>query len=281
AILLCYLALLDPGDEVLLPDPFFPPYRDLAVVVGAQPRLIDTAPSFQLTAEMLKPHITAKTKILVINSPNNPTGAVYDKSELAKIANLAKKHRFFIISDEIYEHFVYDGEHFSVGSVYENVLTLNGFSKAYAMTGWRIGYVCGPGEVIDAINELQQYIVFSSSSIGQYAALAALRRSPAKAAQRYHAKRDLALKILADTFGDIHGGQGAFYLFLKLPGGIDDLGFINHLSHRGVLALPGSAFSKHHDYIRVSYGGETKNLKKGLERVRETVQIMKAGKHKL
>lgn len=280
AILLCYLALLDPGDEVLLPDPYFPPYRDLALMTGAKLKMIDTAPAFQLTAELIEPLLTPKSKLLVINSPNNPTGAIYPKNELLKIAQLAKKHDLIIISDEIYEYFVYDGRHFSIGSAYENTLTLNGFSKAYAMTGWRIGYISGPRDIINAIDELQQYIVFSSSSIGQYAALAALRRQPAKLSRRYRAKRDLALKTLSPVFPDIRGAQGAFYLFLKLPSGIDDVGFVNHLSHRGVLTLPGGAFSKHADYIRVSYGGETKNLKKGLELVRESVEILQHPKAK-
>jgi aspartate/methionine/tyrosine aminotransferase len=184
-ILLSYLAILDPGDEILLPDPFFPPYHDLAVMLGAKAVLVDTAPTFQLTAALIEPLITAKTKALVVNSPNNPSGAVYPKEELVKIAALAKKHGLLIISDEIYEHFTYDAEHFSIGSIYRETLTLNGFSKGYAMTGWRIGYIAGPQMIIDAINELQQYTVFSSSSISQHAALAALRQRPRDIAVNY------------------------------------------------------------------------------------------------
>ncbi|HET9721488.1 MAG TPA: aminotransferase class I/II-fold pyridoxal phosphate-dependent enzyme [Candidatus Saccharimonadales bacterium] len=273
-ILLIYLATLDPDDEVLLPQPYFPPYKDLALMVGAKPVLIDTAPTFQLTAEMIESRLTPKSKLLVINSPNNPTGAVYPKAELIKIAELARKHHLLVVSDEAYEYFAYDNVHFSIGSLYPNTLTMNSFSKSYAMTGWRIGYISGPEPIIEAINQLQQYIVFSSSSIGQHASLAALSRPHDSLNPKYKAKRDLALSVLRDTFSDIQGGQGAFYLFLKLPGGISDVGFVNHLAHRGVIVLPGRAFGTYRNYIRVSYAGEDKNLQQGLERVCETIKIM-------
>lgn len=273
-ILLSYLALLNPGEEVLLPDPFFPPYRDLALMLDAVPKLVDTAPGFQLTAALIEPLITPKTKLLVINSPNNPSGAIYPKEELIKIAALAKKHDLTVISDEVYEHFAYDEPHFSIGSIYNNTLTLNGFSKSYAMTGWRVGYIAGPAEVVEAINELQQYIVFSSSSVGQYAALTALAQSPKHMTDKYRAKRDKAKKVLRETFPDIQGSQGAFYLFLHLPAGIKDVGFVNSLAHRGVIVLPGSAFSQHQDYIRVSFAAETRNLEKGLELLCESVRIL-------
>jgi aspartate aminotransferase/aminotransferase len=274
-ILLAYLAILDSGDEILLPDPFFPPYHDLAIMLGAKPVLVDTTPSFQLTAELIEPLITAKTKALVINSPNNPSGAMYPKEELVKIAALAKKHDLLIISDEIYEHFAYDEEHFSIGSVHRDTLTLNGFSKGYAMTGWRVGYIAGPQAIINAINELQQYTVFSSSSVSQHAALAALRQNPGDISASYKAKRDSARELLESAFSDIKGAQGAFYFFLRLPPGVNDMRFVNQLSHRGVIVLPGSAFSQHEDYIRIAFAAETKNLTEGLKRVCESAAVMK------
>jgi len=278
-ILLSYLAVLDPGDEVLLPDPFFPPYHDLAIMLDAKLKIIDTAPDFQLTAAAIEPLITDKTKLLVVNSPNNPSGAIYPKEELVKIAELAQKHDLLIISDEVYEHFAYDREHFSIGSIYPNTLTLNGFSKSYAMTGWRIGYIQGPQAIIDAINELLQYVVFSSSSISQHAALAALRQNPDSLTSKYRAKRDLGKDILSQAFPHISGAQGAFYMFLKLPGGVKDMGFVNHLAHRGVIVLPGSAFSRHEDYIRIAFALPDDRLKKGLELVAESVEIMKQTAH--
>lgn len=275
-ILLAYMAILNPGDEVLLPDPFFPPYKDLALVLGAKPKLVDTAPSFQLTAAAIEALITPKTKVIIINSPNNPSGAIYPEGELRKIAALAKKHDLLIISDEVYEHFSYDLKHFSIGSIYPNTLTLNGFSKSYAMTGWRIGYINGPAKIIEAINDLQQYIVFSSSSVAQYAALEAFRFSPNKLTYKYAEKRDRSNEILSQKFTNICGAQGAFYFFLKLPPGIIDMGFVNLMTHRGVIILPGSAFSQHNNYIRVSFATEAKNLERGLELICESIDILHA-----
>ncbi len=276
-IMLGYLAVLDPGDEVLLPDPFFPPYRDLATMLGAKVVLIDTHPSFQLTAEQIEKHITKKSKVLVINSPNNPSGAVYPERELRKIAALAKKHDLIVISDEIYEHFAYDTKHFSIGRVYPKTLTLNGFSKAYAMTGWRVGYAAGPREIIDAINQLQQYIVFSSSSIAQKAALAALRQSPKKLTNKYRAKRDVVLKYL-DPYFEIYGSQGAFYVYVRLPEGIDDITFAAEASRHGVIVLPSRAFSRHTDYIRIAFATDHTRLVQGLKRVRQTLKALTTAK---
>jgi len=265
AILLAYLAILNPGDEVLLPSPFFPPYKDLAGITGARVVQIDTAPSFSLSAKMIEKYITPRSKLLVINSPNNPTGTIYDKAELEQIATLAKKHRLIVISDEIYEYFTYDKPHFSIGSIYRDTLTLNGFSKAYAMTGWRIGYIHGPQDIIEAVNELQQYVVFSSSSIGQYAAVEALKHPPKDIDLKYKVKRDLALKVLSGIPERIYGGEGAFYLFLKIPPGTDDMTVSKKLIKKGVLVLPGSAFSQRQDYIRISFAAERSKLRRGLE----------------
>lgn len=269
AIILAYLAILDPGDEILVPDPYFPPYRDLATMIGAKAVLVDTHPSFQLTAKLIDEKITPKTKALVINSPNNPSGAVYPETELRRIARLAEKHKLIVISDEIYEYFSYDIPHFSIGSIYPRTLTLNGFSKAYAMTGWRIGYIAGPALIIDAINELQQYVVFSSSSIAEKAALAALKFSPIRLTKKYKAKRALALKYLEPNF-EIFGAQGAFYVYLRLPVGIDDLTFAAEAAKRGVIVLPSRAFSARTDYIRVAFAANHQALVKGLKKVRQT-----------
>lgn len=272
AILLTYLSTLDSGDEILIPEPYFPPYKDLALMLGIKPVLVDTTPSFQLTADLLKHFITPKTKAIIVNSPNNPSGAVYPKKELIKIAALAKRHNLLIISDEVYEHFNYDGKHFSIGSVYPLTLTLNGFSKSYSMTGWRIGYIRGPEDIIEAINVVQQCVVFSSSSIGQHAALAAVGQSPKNVTKKYRSKRDMAKKLLGPIFTDIKGGQGAFYLFLKLPAGVRDMDLVNTLAEHGVIVLPGSAFSHHQNYIRISYGGNTNELRTGLGLLGELVK---------
>jgi aspartate aminotransferase len=142
--------------------------------MGAEVMSVLTLPSFQLNLPAIKASITDKTKAIVINSPNNPTGAVYPEKDLRALAKIAEESGIYIISDEIYEHFVYEGKHFSIGSIYPDTISMFGFSKQYSMTGWRLGYICGPFDVIEGINELQQYSVFSSSSIAQHAALEAL-----------------------------------------------------------------------------------------------------------
>lgn len=266
-ILLAYLALLNPGDEVLLPDPYFPPYRDIATMLGAVPVLVDTFPDFQLTASRLEPLITEKTRVIIINSPNNPSGAVYPESELRKIARLAKKHNLIIIADEIYEHFAYDVPHFSIGSIYPQTLTLNGFSKAYAMTGWRLGYMTGPLAIISAINQLQQYVVFSSSSIAQAAGIAALQYDPSNLTTKYRRKRDMVLEYLSGTY-DLSGSQGAFYAFVPVPKGHNDISFTHAALDKNVIILPSRAFSQHTDYVRIAFATERKKLERGLKILR-------------
>lgn len=143
-LLLVYMALLDPGDEVIIMDPCYPPYESLATAIGAETMKVLTLPTFQLDIPAIEASITNRTRAIIVNSPNNPTGAIYTKEELLRLAEIADRNNLLIISDEIYEHFIYEAKHFSIGSVYPNTITMNGFSKGYAMTGWRLGYISGP-----------------------------------------------------------------------------------------------------------------------------------------
>lgn len=272
-ILMIFLALLDQGDEIIIPDPFFPPYRDMALMLGAKPVFIDTAPTFKLTAHQVKRKITRRTKIIFINTPNNPTGVIYDKEELINIAKLAEKRGIVILSDEIYEHFSYENKPFSIGSIYKNTLTLNGFSKTYAMTGWRIGYVTGPKEIINEINELLQYTVFSTNSISQIASLAALNVDPKTITDKYKKKRDFIIKELSPFF-EIYGAQGAFYLFLKVPTQYkNDMEFVNKAAEYGLIILPGRAFSQHSSYFRIAFGSPMEDIKKGIDIIKKIATI--------
>ena len=266
--LLTYLAILNPGDEVIILDPFYPPYPHLASMIGADVIYVNTLPTFQPDLAAIEASITDKTKVLVINSPNNPTGAVYPEITLRKIAEIAKKHNILIISDEIYEHFMFEGNHFSIGSIYPNTITMNGFSKEFAMTGWRVGYITGPSEIISAINKLQQYVVMSSSSIAQHAALAALHNRP-NLSKKYKVKRDLVKKYLAESGYEIHGLHGAFYAFFKAPADLTDIEFVNKANEKGMILVPGRAFSNLHGYVRLSYGLEKDRLEAGLKILKE------------
>jgi len=262
--LLVYLAVLDPGDEVIVFDPYYPPYPHLASMVGARVVYVSTLPTFQPDLAALEASITDKTKLIVINTPNNPSGAVYPEKTLRAIAALAEANNILLISDEIYEHFVYDGQHFSIGSIYPNTITMNGFSKEHAMTGWRLGYIAGPQEIIDAINELQQYTVMSSSSISQHAALAALAQKPTHLIDKYRRKRDLVISRLRAAGYDLHGADGAFYAFVKAPRNLTDVEFVDRATERGLIIVAGRAFSQLHGYIRISYGADIATLERGI-----------------
>lgn len=275
-LLLLYLAILDPGDEVIVMDPSYPPYEHLATAIGAEAMTVLTLPTFHPDIAAIKASITNRTRAIIINSPNNPTGTVYTKPDLLKIAEIADKHGIWLISDEIYEHFVYEGEHFSIGSVYPNTITMNGFSKGYAMTGWRLGYIAGPQEVIDAINQLQQYVVFSSSSIAQHAAVEALNQPVTADYKKYQAKRDVAHERLNAMGLSVHGAQGAYYVFFQAPYGLTDLEFVEKAAQRNVLLVPGRAFSSRHGYVRLSYGTSMEQLKKGLDIIEDLVKKLGA-----
>lgn len=263
--LLVYLAVLDPGDEVIIFDPYYPPYPHLARMLGARVVLVPTLPSFQPDLPLLEASITDKTKLIVINSPNNPSGAVYPEATLHKIAAIAEKNNILLISDEVYEHFIYDGGHFSIGSIYPNTITMNGFSKGYAMTGWRLGYITGPQEIIDAINELQQYVIMSSSSIAQHAAIAALGQNPTHLAEKYRQKRDYAVSELTRLGYHVEGAEGAYYIFVKAPFNYTDTEFAERASQHQLILVPGRAFSELHGYFRISYGADMATLGRGIE----------------
>lgn len=264
--LLVYLAVLDPGDEVIVFDPYYPPYPHLASMVGGRVVYVSTLPTFQPDLPAVEAAITDKTKLIVINTPNNPSGAVYPEPTLRALAAIAEKNNILLISDEIYEHFIYEGKHFSVGSIYPNTITLNGFSKEYAMTGWRLGYIAGPQEIIDAINELQQYVVMSSSSIAQHAAIAALQREPTDhLIHKYREKRDLVVSRLTASGYSVEGAQGAFYAFVKAPHNLTDIEFVERATQHGLIVVAGRAFSQLHGYIRISYGADMATLHRGLD----------------
>ncbi len=262
--LLVYLAILDPGDEIIVLDPYYPPYPHLASMVGAHVVYVSTLPTFQPDLPSIEASITNRTKAIVVNSPNNPTGAVYPETTLRKIAQIAEEHNLLVISDEIYEHFVYEDEHFSIGSIYPNTITLNGFSKEYGMTGWRVGYIAGQSDIIEAINELLQYTVMSSSSIAQHAALAALTKRP-EILHKYREKRNLMTAKLTEFGYDVHGMQGAYYSFIKAPNDLTDIEFVDKATEHGLIIVPGRAFSRLHGFVRLSYGADVETLKRGLE----------------
>lgn len=262
-IFLAFACVLNPGDEIIIPDPYFVMYTQLAGFFGARPILIDTYPDFQLDPEKVAAAITDRTKAILINSPNNPTGAVYDEAALREVARIAEKHGILVLSDEVYETFVYDeARHFSIGQVYPNTLTLNAFSKSHSLTGWRIGYAAGPRGLVEKMKELQQYSFVCAPSIAQYAVLGALDDGPTEHLPRFQMRRDLVYEGLRERF-EVARPQGAFYIMPKVSDD-DAAEFVEKAIANNVLIIPGSIFSARRTHIRISYATSEEAIREGV-----------------
>ncbi len=262
-LFLALLATVNPGDEIVFADPYFVMYKHLVNLLGGKPISIDTYPDFHLTAEKIESAITEKTKILILNSPSNPTGTTIPKDDLVKIAELAKKYKLLIISDEIYESLLYDEEPVSIAGVYDQVILLNGFSKNAGMTGWRIGYAGGPEDIIQQMNTLQQYTFVCAPSFAQKAAVQALKSDMTEKIIAYRKKRDLIYEGLKDTF-EVIKPKGAFYIFPKAPGGDGDE-FVKKAIENNILIIPGSVFSDKKTHFRISFAASDETIKRGIE----------------
>ncbi len=263
-LLLASLALINPGDEVLIPDPFFVMYEYQVLLMGGTPVFIDTYPDFRLREEEIRKRITEKTKLMIINSPNNPTGAIYPLEDLKRVVEIARERNLLLFSDDIYDNFVYD--HLTcptVGQLYEKTLTFGGFSKGWAMTGWRLGYVAGPREIIQQMITLQQYTFSSVNSFAQKAAIKALDFNVDSYIQGYQRKRDLIYEGLREKF-NVQKPQGAFYIFPEVPGG-DGEAFVEKAIQNNLFIVPGSVFSKRNTHVRISFAASEETLLRGIE----------------
>lgn len=263
-IFLAFASILDPGDEIIIPDPYFVMYTQLASFFGAHPILVDTYPDFQLDPEKVAHAVTNRTKAILLNSPNNPTGAVYSEEALRAVAQIAERHGLLIISDEVYESFVYDdARHFSVGRVYPSTLTLNGLSKSHALTGWRIGYAAGPRRLVEKMKELQQYSFVCAPSVAQVAVIDAVSEVPTEHVAAYQRRRDLIYEGLRQRF-EVVKPRGAFYIMPKVAE--EDAGpFVEEAIRNRVLIIPGSIFSSRGTHIRISYATSETAIREGVE----------------
>lgn len=263
ALTLVFMVLINPDDEVLIPDPAFVSYKHLVNFCGGKSIFIDTYPDFQLTAARIEPHITKKTKALIINSPANPTGIMCKARDIKEIAEIAKKHNLVVISDEIYHDYDYHHEFESIGKYYEKTLTLDGFSKSFAMTGWRMGYAAGPASMISEMIKLQQYTFVCAPSPAQYAVAKSLDTDLSKYIASYKKKRDLMYNGLKDTFQIVKPG-GAFYFFPEVPWGTDEQ-FVATAIKNNLLIIPGSVFSERHTHFRISYAASEETIHRGMD----------------
>lgn len=286
----CYLALLatcQPGDEVLIPAPYWVSYPELVKLTGATPRIIKTQKEtgFRLTPDALEAAITQKTKLLILNTPSNPTGIVYSAQELKGFAEVALKHGLYILSDEIYEHLVYDGlEHCILATLSAEVaahtVTISGFSKSYAMTGWRLGTSVGPAELIKAMTDLQSQTSSNATTFAQYGALATFEH-PMQAAQAIVAMRasfDSRRRLVTSLIDTINGlgytpPEGAFYVFMDIGQlGVSSKVFASKLlEDQGVAVVPGEAFGED-SCVRISYANKIEELQNAMELIAAFVE---------
>lgn len=262
-LFLALLATVNPGDEVLFADPYFVMYKHLVNLLGGVSVPVNSYPDFKIQAADLEAAITDKSKILVLNSPCNPTGVMMLKPELQALAQVAKEHGLLVISDEIYERLHYDEEPATMVGLYENVILLNGFSKMAGMTGWRVGYAAGPEEIIQQMNTLQQYTFVCAPSFAQHAAIVALNCDTAAKAGAYRVKRDIIYEGLKDKFNVVRP-TGAFYIFPEAPGG-DGEAFVAKAIENNVLIIPGSVFSERNTHFRISFATSNESLQEGVE----------------
>jgi len=263
-IMLALLALMDEGDEVLIPDPYFVSYKHLVNLLGGKPVFVDTYPNFYLTREALEEKLSKKTKILFMNSPANPTGVTYTAGEVDMAVAFASEHDLLIISDEIYDAYHYDEESLpSPAGKYEKTLLLGGFSKTYAMMGWRVGYAIGPEAIIDAMITIQQFSFVCAPSFAQEAALQALESDLSARMTEYKHRRDMVYEGLKNHFEVVKPG-GAFYIFPKVPWGTDHE-FVTEAIKHNILIIPGSVFSERGTHFRISFTAPEDKMKQGIE----------------
>ncbi len=263
-LFLALLATVNLGDEVIFGDPYFVMYKHLVSLLGGKPVPVDTYPDFKLRASQVNKVLTPRSKILLVNSPSNPTGVVLDKTDLQELAALAKRHNLLVISDEIYEGLTYDGERASMAGLYDQVVVLNGFSKMAGMTGWRVGYAAGPEPIIQAMNTLQQYTFVCAPSFAQVAAIKALELDHSEKVKSYRRKRNLIYEGLKQAGFEVTRPGGAFYIFPKAPRGDGDT-FVAKAIEQHVLVIPGSVFSEKGTHFRISFAAADETIVKGLD----------------
>jgi aminotransferase len=279
-------ALVGPGDEVIVPEPSFVAYKGCAAFTGATAKVLNlrAGDEFKLTPEALESAITPKTKVVIIPFPNNPTGAIMTKDELAGIVEVLKDKNIIAISDEIYSELCYGEKHVSIASFPEmrdKTLVINGFSKSYAMTGWRLGYICGHPILIDAMKKIHQYAIMSSPTTAQYAAIEALKSgdsSVQEMCREYNRRRRVLLNGLRNMGLECFEPLGAFYLFpsIKSTGITSDEFCEQLLLNEKVLVVPGNAFGECGEgFIRVCYASSMEDIIEALKRIEKFVNKLK------
>ena len=278
--------ILQPGDEVIIPTPCFVCYEPLCKMTGATPVIVETRneDKFKLTPELLESAITEKTKMLVLAYPNNPTGAIMDEDDLEKIAQILREKQIIVLSDEIYAELTYGRRHISIASLpgmWERTVVVSGFSKAYAMTGWRLGYICAPEPLARQMLKIHQYAIMCAPTTAQLAAITALRdcdEDVAMMTAEYDRRRRLILGGLRDIGLEVFEPEGAFYIYPRIGGfGLSGEEFCERLLYEHKCAIvPGVAFGKSgEEFARISYAYSVKHINQALERMEAFIKTLK------
>lgn len=265
-LVLSMMSLVNPGDEVIIFDPFFVMYEPLVSLVGGCTVLIDTYPDFRIDLNKVADAITPRTKLILLNSPANPTGVVATPDEIQGLAELAAERNVALLSDEVYRHFCYDEPFLSPAGMNERTIVIDGFSKSHAMTGWRLGFVHGPAEVIDTMIKIQQYTFVCAPQPAQWAGAAAMDVDIGHYVNAYHRKRDMIVDGLSDVYELVKPG-GAFYAYPKAPWGTGTE-FVEQAGKENVLIIPGGIFSQRDTHFRLSYAAEDQVIERGIEVLR-------------
>lgn len=283
AIDLALRAMINPGDEVLIPQPSYVSYEPCAILAGAKPVIIELKEEneFRLTAKEILENVTDKTKILVLPFPNNPTGAIMERKDLEEIAEVIREKDLFVLSDEIYSELTYTDKHVSIVEIpgmYERTILINGFSKAFAMTGWRLGYACGPVEIIEQMTKIHQFAIMCAPTTSQYAAVEALKNGDEDVAmmkEQYNQRRRYLLNEFKKMNLPCFEPFGAFYIFPNISHlGMTSDEFCNKLLEEEKLAVvPGTAFGDCGEgFVRISYAYSLEDLKKAIERLKRFIE---------
>jgi aspartate aminotransferase/aminotransferase len=270
-LVLAILTLVNPGEEVIVFDPYFVMYKHLVTLAGGSTVFVDTYPHFRIDVERVRAAITPRTKMIIVNSPANPTGAVASTAELKGLAELARSRDIVLVSDEVYRSFCYEAEFHSPAEWNADALVVDGFSKSCAMTGWRLGFIHGPSRIIHEIAKLQQFTFVCAPHPVQRAGVVALDLDVASYAAAYRRRRDRLVAALRDRY-EIAGAGGAFYLFPRAPRGTGSE-FVAEAIRRGLLIIPGKVFSQHDTHFRLSYAASDRTIDRGIEMLCELATL--------
>lgn len=282
-------AMLNPGEEVLIPQPSYVSYEPCTILAGGKPVIIDLKAEneFRLTAQELRDAITEKTKVLILPFPNNPTGAIMEKKDLEEIAKVCIEKDIFVMSDEIYSELTYKEDHVSIASLpgmKERTILINGFSKAYAMTGWRLGYACGPQEIIAQMTKIHQFAIMCAPTTSQYAAVEALRNGDDDVKmmrEAYNQRRRFLMHAFKEMGLECFEPYGAFYVFpcIKEFGMTSDEFATRFLQEEKVAVVPGTAFGESGEgYVRISYAYSLEQLKLAMEKLEHFITKLREEK---